>query len=66
VAGTCEYGNEHYDRCTESNYIVSEFILLDKSVEKCLELREERGAVLGAVCSWLYVDSKWSDFETGK
>jgi len=49
VASTCECGNEHYDRCTESNYIISKFILLDRFVEKSLVLTGERGAVLRAM-----------------
>ena len=51
MARTCECGIEHYDHFTESNYIVSKFILLDRCVEKRSELRRERGAVLGAVYS---------------
>jgi hypothetical protein len=57
VASACECGNEHYNRCTESNYIVSKFILLDRCVEQCLVLRGERGAVLGTMYGWLCVES---------
>ena len=42
------------------------FILLGRCVEKCLELRRERGAVLRAMYGLLYVESKWNDFETDK
>jgi hypothetical protein len=51
VAGTCKCGNEHYGHFKESDHIVSECILLDRCVEKRLELRGERGAVVGAVYS---------------
>ena len=50
IASNCEFGNEPFDRCTESNYIVSIFLLLDRCFERYLVFGGERGAVLGAMC----------------